>query len=499
MASERPSDGRQGHMIVVSNRLPLAFSRNGDGGWNMVPGSGGLVTALLPVLRNRGGVWIGWPGTTEPVPGLGKLLNEATRRTGYRYLPVPITARENDEFYLGYSNACLWPLFHDLLPQCVFAPEWWQSYVGVNRKYAEAVIRTAGPDDFVWLHDYQLMYAPQALRELGFEGRVAFFLHIPFPSPDIFMKLPERSAVLRALLKADLVGFQTQRDHRNFVQCVRTLVPHARVRFKGHVHIVKIEDRDISVGAFPIGIDYRRFTREARSRAAVAWRQKISGELDGRQIVFGVDRLDYTKGIPQRLQAFRQLLLRHPEVHSKVNLVEVVIPSRIGIPKYDALKVEIERLVGEINGQFTRAGWVPIHYIFRSLEFHELLGYYSAADVGLVTPLKDGMNLVAKEYCACTTDLDGVLVLSEFAGAAAQLGRNALTVNPNDVVQTAEAIYDAISMPRDERRSRMRRLRRSLKAHDVFWWVDSFVRAATEKDLRDFPLIEDYVPELEES
>jgi trehalose 6-phosphate synthase len=483
-------------LIVVSNRLPYVLEKGPADRWTLKPGSGGLVTALLPVLRNRGGIWIGWPGVFEEIPRLDEVFAEAARGSGYTLQPVTLTSDEVDKYYHGYSNESIWPLFHDLQTRCEFDPDYWHTYVKVNRKFAETLVRCCRAEDFVWIHDYQLMDVAHHLREMRCEAEIAFFLHIPFPSPDIFLKLPERQAVLSSLLSYDLLGFQTLRDRRNFLQCVRTLSKSARVRAEKHLHVVKLDDREVRVGNFPIGIDFNGFATRASSAKVAEKTQAFRTRYGDSQIVLGVDRLDYTKGIPQRLHAFAGLLERFPEVHGRIRLFQVVVPSRVGIPKYDELKTEIERLVGEINGRYSEMGWVPVHYFFRSVPAEELLALYQAADIALVTPLKDGMNLVAKEYCACCTNEKGVLILSQFAGAAAQLGRWALVVNPYDVEQTADAIYNAFRMPEGERRYRMRQLRRNVRTQDVFWWVDQFMQAAIHKELRDFPILEDYIPEL---
>jgi alpha,alpha-trehalose-phosphate synthase [UDP-forming] len=482
-------------LIVVSNRLPYVLEQQGGDKWTLKPGSGGLVTALVPVLRDRGGIWIGWAGVTEEVPGVKEIFRGAARGAGYQLEPVALTREEVDKYYHGYSNESVWPLFHDLQSQAEFNPEYWHTYVRVNRKFADALASECHPEDFVWIHDYQLMDVGHHLRDGGCGVDIAFFLHIPFPAPDIFMKLPERQAVLDSLLAYDLIGFQTLRDRRNFIQCVRTLVKSVRFRVEGHLHVGRLGDREIRVGNFPVGIDARSFAERATAPEVEERLQAIQRRYEGRQIVLGVDRMDYTKGIPQRLRAFANLLERFPEVRGRIHLFQVVVPSRVGIPKYDELKVEIEELVGEINGKYSQVDWVPILYFFRSLDPPELLSFYRAAKIALITPLKDGMNLVAKEYCACTLEEDSVLILSQFAGAAAQLGRAALVVNPYDVEQTADAIYHAFRMAAGERRFRMQRLRRNTRSQDIFWWVDSFMRAAIDKELRDFPVMEDYIPE----
>ncbi len=482
-------------LVVVSNRLPYVLDKQDDGKWALKPGSGGLVTALLPVLRDRGGIWIGWPGITDEVPDIAKVLRGASQGTGYSFEPVLLTKDEMDKYYHGYSNDSVWPLFHDLQSQARFDPEYWPAYVKVNEKFGQALAANAGADDFVWVHDYHLMDVARHAREAGCQADLAFFLHIPFPSPDIFMKLPERQAVLNSLLAYGLVGVQTLRDRRNFIQCVRTLVQNARVAVEGNLHVIRIGDSETRVGNFPIGIDAAGYARQATAPEVEERVRWIRGRYEDRQIVLGVDRLDYTKGIPERLRAFANLLERFPEMRGAISLFQVVVPSRVEIPRYAELKAEIERLVGEINGRYSRVGWVPIHYFFRSLPPTELLALYRACEIGLVTPLKDGMNLVAKEYCACSLEENSVLILSQFAGAAAQLGKAALVVNPYDVEQTANAIHDAYNMRPAERRYRMKRLRRNIRSQNIFWWVDSFMRAATDKELHDFPVLEEYIPE----
>jgi trehalose 6-phosphate synthase len=310
------------------------------------------------------------------------------------------------------------------------------------------------------------------LRRLGVRSRLAFFLHIPFPAPDVYLKLPWRAPLLDALLAFDLIGFQTARDRRNFIACAQALGRHVPPQ---------------RVGDFPISIDYNSFMRLASAPEVAAKARELHRLLPKRKLVLGIDRLDYTTGIALRLRAFKDLLQRHPEMRGRVSLIQVVVPSREDIPQYHRMKTEIEQLVGRINGAFARpGGWVPVWYEYRNLSRLELLAYYRAADIALITPLKDGMNLVAKEYCACSIEEDCVLILSEFAGAAAQLGSGALLVNPYDVQGVAEAIRTAHAMPVAERTARMRRMRRSIQRQDVFWWVESFLRAAVARGLRDF-------------
>jgi len=498
---EKQKTGSQGgnsqtRLLIVSNRLPVVLNKQ-DGKWSAAPGSGGLVTALAPVLRYRGGLWIGWPGTVEASgKQLDKALAGATKESGFTLKPVPLTEEERDRYYFGMANEIIWPMFHDLFTRCSFDPTYWSSYQHVNRKFADAVSRQLN-GNFIWVHDYHLMGVGQELRDKGVSTNIGFFLHTPFPPLDVFMKLPWRFQILRALLSYDLVGFQTLRDRRNFTQCVRTLIKDASIRGKGQVLTLNFKERTVRAGAFPISIDYKDFAQTARTQEVMEQARIIRGHLPNSQVILGVDRLDYTKGIPERLRAFRNALSRYPKLRKKVVLVQVVVPSRRRIPEYQGLKTEIERLVSEINGQFTRSGWVPIHYMFRSVDRKELLAYYRTAEIALVTPLKDGMNLIAKEYCASSPEENGVLILSEFAGAAAQMQNGALLVNPYDEDGVADAIYEAFNMPAEERKRRMKKLRTSVRKRDIYWWVNSFLEAAIAKRLDNFPIVEDYLPQIE--
>jgi trehalose 6-phosphate synthase len=448
----------------------------------------------MPVLRNRGGMWIGWTGAVGEDPGLTTALDAAGEEAGYTLKSVALTDEDVRDFYLGFSNEIVWPLFHDLQSLCNFEPVYWRTYCEVNRKFAQVVSANTAPGDFIWVHDYHLMNLAAELHRSGVQSRLGFFLHIPFPPPDLFLKLPWREELLRALLEFDLIGFQTQRDRRNFVQCVRALVRDAECEGRGQVLLVSALGRVVRVGSFPISIDYNAFMRQAVAPAVAARAEELHRLLPKRKLILGVDRLDYTKGIPLRLKAFQSLLERYPELRERVSYIQVVVPSREDIPEYRDLKTQIEQLVSKINGGFVQpGGWVPVWYVYRSLSRLDLLAYYRAADIGLVTPLRDGMNLVAKEYCACSIEEDCALILSEFAGAAAQLGKSALLVNPYDVEGVADAIHRAYHMGQAERQARMRRMRRSIREFDVFRWVDSFLQAAMTKDLRAFPQPESYV------
>ncbi|GBD93977.1 trehalose-phosphate synthase [bacterium BMS3Abin05] len=494
MAEQEPQHPRS-RVIIVSNRLPIVVLKDKNGGWRVESSSGGLVTAMAPVLKNRGGLWIGWAGAnvTEDA-NIDALIEQATKDSGYRLKQVYLTAEEVEKHYKGFSNEILWPLFHDFVPYCNFNPEYWTFYEKVNRKFAKTVHDNSSGKDFIWIHDYHLIGVAKELREMGNESRLGFFLHIPFPPLDIFLKLPWRFQILRLLMEYDLVGFQTLRDRRNFVQCVRTLLKEVVIRGKGQVIRMTTENREVRVGAFPISIDYNEFLNVAKTEEVANDAWYIHENLPNVKIILGVDRLDYSKGIIEKLNAYRNALIRYPELQEKVILAQILVPSRRSIPMYASLKEEIEQLVGEINGQFTLSGWVPIYYRFKNLDRKELVAHYRTAEILLVTPSKDGMNLVSKEYCASNIEENGVVIVSEFAGVAAQFQKNAILVNPYDIKGVADAIYKAYTMTPEERRFHMKKLRQSIRKINIYWWVNSFLLAAIAKRLDNFPIIEDYVP-----
>lgn len=481
-------------LVIVSNRLPVSLGRDGEE-WRVRPSSGGLVAALAPLLRVQGGLWVGWPGTV--VNGdLEQPLAEAARQVGYALRPVAMTEAERDGFYYGFANEVVWPLFHDLHGYCNFESRYWKAYLQVNRKFAQAVVACIRPRDYIWVHDYHLMNVAAECRALGMHAPMAFFLHIPFPPLDTFLKLPWRFQILHGMLQFDLLGFQTQRDRNNFVQCVQRIIRDVQVSRKGSTVTLSVGGRQVRVGHFPISIDYNALARQAAMPAVAEILPDLRTGSGDRHMVLGIDRLDYTKGIPEKLQAFRLALEKYPALRRRIFLVQVVVPSREDVPQYHNLKQEVSRLVGEINGELSEPGWIPVHYMYRSLTATELLGYYRTADSALVTPLKDGMNLVAKEYCACSGTEQGILILSEFAGAAAQLQKGALLVNPYDVEGVAETIWQAYSMKIEERRSRMRTLRRSVRGQDVFWWVNRFLQTGDGPLVEPAPSLDDYVAQF---
>src|SRR6266550_3414337 len=469
----------KGRLINVSNRLPVVVKRYA-GGPRVERSSGGLASALNSAWQHQPGIWIGWAGTSQN--HVDHLLARASRRRSYTLQAVQLSNEEVAKFYSGFANEIIWPLFHDMPSRCNFDPEYWEVYQRVNRRFAQAAAEAANGKDLVWVHDYHLMLMGRYLREASSSGHAGFFLHIPFPAPDIFEKLPWRKQILRALLQYDLLGFQTDRDRYNFLSCLERILPEAISTRDDPFNTIELEDRRTRVGTFPISIGFEEFANHAASREVELAANQFRHELGNKFLVLGVDRMDYTKGIPERLKAFRIVLRRFPELRHRVTLLQVVVPSREEIPNYKELRREVELLVSQINGEFTEAGWVPIHYMHRNLTRKQLLTYYRAADIALITSLKDGMNLVAKEFCAAQVDERGVVIISEFAGAASELQHGALVVNPNDLAGIAEAIHRACVMPVEEKRARMRLLRDIVRTYNVQGWAESFLSAAVISD-----------------
>jgi trehalose 6-phosphate synthase len=460
----------QYRFVVVANRLPVDEVVDDDGtrGWSRSPG--GLVSALHPTVSARHGAWIGWAGGTGDAPAPFEL-------DGMWLRPVALSAEEVDFYYEGESNATIWPLYHDAVETPEFHRHWREAYRRVNQRFADAAAELAAPGAVVWIHDYQLQLVPAMLRALRPDLRIGFFLHIPFPPVELFMQLPWRTQIMEGLLGADLVGFQRPGGAENFLRLTRTLLG---LEPEGD-HVVT-DGRTVTARAFPISIDVAEMERLAADPQIRERAKQLSAELGGdRRLLLGVDRLDYTKGIEHRLKAYRELLAEGRLSNRDVALVQVATPSRLRVAQYRQLRERVERAVGRINGEYGEVGLAPVHYLFRSYDREELLALYLAADVMLVTPLRDGMNLVAKEYVAARTDHTGALVLSEFTGAAAELPE-AFLVNPHDVDGLKEAFVQALRMPAADREDRMRRMRERVCARDVIRWATEFLDALGQYD-----------------
>jgi len=457
-------------LLVVSNRLPLTLRKAEDGHWTTERSSGGLASAMNPILRDNGGDWIGWAGSSgeEDQEERNSVLQEWAQKD--QCFAVELPAEIAKGFYEGYSNQTLWPVFHNFPSQLKFDAKDWQAYIEANRIFCRAVVDRYKQGDLVWVHDYQLMLLPQMLRAELPDAAIGFFLHIPFPSSEIFPILPRREELLQGLLGADLVAFQTHGHLQQFRAALLRVLG-----LESKIAEVAVGGRPIRLEAHPIGIAPEQYTDllshdETTAQLHAEW----AARYRGRRVLLAVDRLDYTKGIPERLRAFAHLLRSSSELREKVVLIQVAVPTREGIETYQDLRTEVNQLVGEINGKLGTPGWTPVVYINRSIERAELVALYKLADVCWVGSLRDGMNLVAKEYVACKAEGDGVLVLSEFAGAAAEMGE-ALLINPFDEERTALSIERALTLDEDERRQRMEHLHSRILHNNVFRWGERFL------------------------
>lgn len=469
--------------IIISNRLPVQLKIN-NGNLSAEPSVGGLATGLKSVHREGNGLWIGWTGLTEedtPKAMEGEIDQALAELNCAK---VVLNAEEIDGFYFGFSNRTVWPLFHYFLEYSEFELDFWEAYKRVNQKFADAILEVATDDDIIWVHDYQLMLVPQMVKEKRPNATIGFFLHIPFPSFEIFRTMPWREEVLDGLLGADLLGFHTYDYERHFLSSVR--------RLKGlevSFNEIYLENRVIKVDSFPMGIDYKKFHNAAKDSATLSGtdRTDLQIKLDehkkaapNTKLIISIDRLDYSKGIAARIKAFEYFLIKNPEYKEKVRLIILAVPSRSNVPQYQLLKKEIDELIGRINGELSTVNWTPIWYFYRSLPFENLIDLYTKCDIAWLTPLRDGMNLVAKEFVACRTDQSGVLILSEMAGSAYEMNE-ALLINPNNFEEQAAALKEAINMPLEEQKNRNKLLQQRLERYNVEFWANEFMTALKDQ------------------
>lgn len=456
-----------GRLLIVSNRLPISI-RKRVSEVHFLPSVGGLATGLSSFYRSYRSLWVGWPGIA-----LEKIKKEEqdieTKLTSESCYPVFLSQREVENYYYGFCNKTIWPLFHYFTQYAIYSKSLWKAYKGVNAAFCGTIIKVAKPDDIIFVHDYHLMLLPMLIRERLPDATIGFFLHIPFPSFEVFRLLPWRKEIVKGLLGADLIGFHTYDYVQHFLDSVRGML--------GYEHSfgqLAAGNRIIKVDAFPMGIDYERFV-SATHAPEVQREKKRIGEIVGeRKIILSIDRLDYTKGISKRLETFDLFMEQNPEYKEKVTLILLAVPSRTGVEHYMLLKKHVDELVGRVNGKHGTIGWMPVWYLYRFLPFHNLVALYDVADVALITPLRDGMNLIAKEFIATKTEGRGVLILSEMTGAAKELGE-AIIVNPNNEEEVAEALKEALIMADEEQIERNRIMQKRLQRYNVVRWASDFM------------------------
>jgi trehalose 6-phosphate synthase/phosphatase len=458
-------------IIIVSNRLPIKIEKT-NGELIYKTSEGGLATGLSSVYKQGKNVWIGWPGI---VLDKNRDKNDVTRDLkDENMVPVFFTESEIEMFYEGFSNATIWPLFHYFNQYAIYDQSLFDAYRKANQRFCDSIVEVAQPGDIIWIHDYQLLLLPEMVRKRLPEIRIGFFQHIPFPSYEAFRLLPWRKEILFGMLGADLIGFHTYDDMRHFLSSVSRIA--AIPSTKG---VINVDSRHVEVDSFPMGIDYQKYSDAASSPETLKREVDYRTSIGKQKLMVSIDRLDYSKGIPQRLLAFDMFFENHPEFVGLVSLILIVVPSRDNVGEYKRLKEEIDLLVGKINGKLGTIHWTPIHYFYRSFSLHSLSAFYRMADVALVTPMRDGMNLVCKEYIASKLDQRGVLILSEMAGSAKELS-DSILINPNDINQIVEAIYTALTMPPDDQKAHISIMQESLKRYNIHHWVKIFMDKLNE-------------------
>lgn len=457
-------------IIIISNRLPVTVRKN-EGKLEYVESVGGLSTGLKSYHEKSESIWVGWNGiTNEEISSIEKEGIKIKLKKKYKCLPVFLSNEEISQYYLGFCNKTIWPLFHYFTSKTEYNFETWDTYKKVNQKFFESVETIIGDNDIVWIQDYQLMLLPKLIKDKYPNTKVGFFLHIPFPSIEIYRLLIWREEILHGLLGADLIGFHTYDYVRHFLSSTRRLLG-----LEANFNKISYKDRDVRVDAFPMGIDYNRFSKEYDNQEFPEDAKELENMKDTKMIL-SVDRLDYTKGIPERIKAFDRFLFKYPEYRGKVRLNLIVAPSRVEIDSYDELLKEIKELVSETNGKYGTMSWMPVWFYYRTITQENMITFYRHSDVLLVTPLRDGMNLVAKEYIATRTDFEGMLVISETAGAASELGE-AVIVNANDFDAIAFGLRQALDMPKDEKIARNKIMNRRIQRYNVYFWADEFINA----------------------
>ena len=480
-----------GKLVVVSALLPVFVEKLGKD-YKVRVSPGGLVTALKQSYHRRKAVWIGWHGSDFYNDKIKKLIQETGKSEGFNLFPVPLKKEERESFFNGFSNKIMWPLFHGFPQFCRFEEDYYKAYISVNKKFARKILEISKEEDFVWVHDYHFFLLPKYLKKENKKLKTGFFLHIPFPTPELFFRIPWRIELLEGFLNYDTIGFHTNIDRKNFLDCVDELVPEIDIKREEPVCTIDFKGRKIKVGVFPISIEYEKYNETAKK--ADKKLKEIKRVFKDKKLIFCVDRIDYTKGLVEKMKIYKRFLEKYPEFREKVVFVEAVSKNIKQAKEYDELKKEFEHTVSEINGIFGEKDYQPVIYLQKRLSFDELVAYYRFADVCLITPIRDGLNIVTKEFIASNVDKKGVLVLSEFAGASTELYKDSFLINPYHTEKNADILKFVLNLTEKEKKKRMENLRNHVRKYDITWWVDTFLKVATGKGIENYPKLEGDIP-----
>ncbi len=479
-----------GRLVIISNRLPVTITEK-KGQLHVRPSSGGLATGLSSLSNKYEVIWVGWPGMAVTKPSQKTAIRKILKDLAM--LPVFIDSSKFNNYYGGFSNSTLWPLFHYFQQYTDYVSRTWKDYEDVNEIFAGEVAKMAKADDIFWVQDYQLMLVPQMLRDRFPMATIGYFHHIPFPSYELMRTLPWRDALMRGVLGSDLVGFHTYDYVRHFASATTRIL-----NYDDHyLGRIRLQNRVVDIDSFPMGIDYEKFASTVNEPDTKKEIKRYARELKGEEIILTIDRLDYSKALPQRLKAFDLFLTKYPDYRRKVSMLVILVPSRDNVGRYKQLKEEIDRIVGYINSKYGRINWTPIHYYYRSIKFNRMIAWYKLAPVALITPYRDGMNLVSKEYLACKDDGKGVLILSEMAGSSKEL-IGALMVNPNNIEDIADTLHQAFQMPEEEKIERVRKMQKVLKRNNINYWSNHFLERLDEVHKASMAIYEQHFdPKLE--
>ena len=480
-----------GKLIIVSALLPVFIEKKGKEYLAKVS-PGGLITALKQSYEKRKALWIGWHGSDFYSEKIKEIVQKAGKSEGFNLFPVPLKKEERENFFNGFSNKIIWPLFHGFPQFCEFENEYFQAYRSVNQKFAKEILKVVRKDDFIWIHDYHFFLLPKYLKQKNKNLNIGFFLHIPFPSPELFFRIPWRIELLEAFLNYDTIGFHTNIDRKNFLDCIDELIPEIDIKREEPVCTIDFKGRKIKVGIFPISIEFEKYNSTAKKVDKKI--KELKDVFKDKKLIFCADRIDYTKGLIEKVKIYKRFLEKYPQFKNKVVFVEAVSKNIKKAKEYDELKKEFEHKISEINGVFGDKDYQPFIYLQKRLDFEDLISYYRYADVCLITPIRDGLNIVSKEYIASNIDKKGVLILSEFAGASTELFKHSFLINPYDTEKNADILYQALNLNKKERKNKMENLRRHVKKYDITWWVDTFLKVATGKGIEIYPKLEEDIP-----